>query len=65
MLFTHDVSTMTRHAYERVVAGPFSMPGVFEVGRRVAVREAIEGMLLIAELSETGEWEGQVRYPPL
>jgi hypothetical protein len=64
VLFTHDVSTMTRYAYERAAAGQ-PMPGVFEVGRRVSVREAIDGILLIAELSESGEWEGQVRYLPL
>lgn len=30
VLLTHDVSTMTRHAYERAARG-LSMPGVFEV----------------------------------
>jgi len=64
VLLTHDVSTMTRFAYERVTAG-LSMPGVFEVGRKVAVRVAIEDVLLIAEYSEPGEWESQVRYLPL
>ena len=40
ILLTHDVSTMTHHAYERVRAG-LSMPGVFEVSRRIAVGDAI------------------------
>lgn len=64
VLLTHDVATMTRHAYDRVEAG-LPMPGVFEVGRKVAIGEAIEDILLLAECSEEGEWEGQVRYLPL
>ena len=34
ILLTHDVSTMTAHAYQRARDGK-SMPGVFEVGRNV------------------------------
>jgi hypothetical protein len=58
------VATMTRYAYERVRAGN-SMPGVFEVSRNVPVGLAIDEILLIAEHSLEGEWEGQVRYLPL
>jgi hypothetical protein len=64
ILLTHDVSTITRYAYERVRAG-MSMPGVFEVGRSVPTGAAIEHILLLAECSREGEWEGQVRYLPL
>ena len=64
VLLTHDVSTITRYAYERVRAGK-SMPGVFEVSRNVAIRVAIEDILLVAEGSIEDEWEGQVRYLPL
>jgi Domain of unknown function (DUF5615) len=64
VLLTHDVATMTRYAYERIRAG-LPMPGVFELGRRIAIGEAIEDILLLAECSEEGEWEGQVRYLPL
>ena len=64
VLFSHDVSTMTRHAYDRVRSGQ-SMPGLFELGRGVSLATAIEDILLIAECSEEGEWEGQVRYLPL
>lgn len=64
VLVTHDVTTMTRYAYERVQAGK-PMPGVFEVGREVSIGAAIEDILLIAECSVEGEWEGQVRYLPL
>jgi hypothetical protein len=64
VLLTHDVSTMTRHAYERAAAGQ-PMPGVFEVPRSLPVGQAIEDILLLAEASLEGEWEGQVRYLPL
>jgi hypothetical protein len=64
VLLTHDVSTMTRYARERVRAGK-PMPGVFEVSRKVPIGQAIEDLLLIAECSQEGEWEGQVRYLPL
>lgn len=64
VLLTHDVSTLTRHAYERVEAGK-RMPGVFEVSRQVPIGVAIEDIMLITEHSLEGEWEGQVRYLPL
>jgi hypothetical protein len=41
------------------------MPGVFEVSRNVPIGRAIEDILLLAECSLDGEWEGQVRYLPL
>ncbi len=64
VLLTHDVSTITRYAYERVRRGK-TMPGVFEVSRDVSIGVAIEDILLLAECSKEGEWEGQVRYLPL
>lgn len=64
VLLTHDVTTMTRYAYDRVREGR-PMPGVFEVARQVPIAAAIEEIILLAECSLTGEWEGQVRYLPL
>lgn len=64
ILLTHDVSTVTRYAYERVRAEK-PMPGVFEVSRTVPIGRAIDDILLLAEFSYEGEWEGQVRYLPL
>ena len=64
VLLTHDVTTMTRYAYERVRAGQ-PMPGVFEVSRAVPIGLAIEDILLLVECSLEDEWEGQVRYLPL
>ncbi|MBI1900118.1 MAG: DUF5615 family PIN-like protein [Planctomycetia bacterium] len=64
VLLTHDVATMTRHAYDRVEAGQ-AMPGVFEIPRHLPTGDAIEEILLLVECSQEGEWEGQVRYLPL
>jgi hypothetical protein len=64
VFLTHDVSTMTRYAYERVANGQ-AMPGVFEITRKVPIGKAIEEILILAECSVEGEWEGQVRYLPL
>ena len=61
---THDVATMTRFAYDRVEAGE-ALPGLIEVGRAVATRQAIDDIVLLAECSQAGEWEGQVLYLPL
>lgn len=55
---------MTKFAYDRIQAG-LSMPGVFEVSRRVPVGLAIEEIILLAECSLDGEWKGQVRFLPL
>lgn len=64
VLLTHDVATITQYAYERVEAG-LSMSGVFEMSLDVPISRAIEDILLLAECSLDGEWEGQIRYLPL
>lgn len=64
IVLTHDVATMVTFAYERI-QDRFAMPGLFEVSRRVPVGLAIEEIILIAEYSIEGEWEGQVRFLPL
>lgn len=63
VLVTHDVSTLSKHAYDRVETGQ-AMPGVFEISATVAVGRAIDDLLLLVECSVDGEWEGQVRYLP-
>jgi hypothetical protein len=64
ILLTHDVATITHYAYARLAAG-LRMPGVVEVGRKVALSVAIEDIILLAEYSHEGEWEGQILYLPL
>jgi predicted nuclease of predicted toxin-antitoxin system len=60
---THDTATMTRHAYDRVVAGK-KMPGVVEVAVGAQLAVVLDDLLLLATASEDGEWEGQVLYIP-
>ncbi len=64
VLLTHDVTTITRYAYERVREGK-PMPGVFEVRRDIPMGIVIEDLILLTEYSLENEWEGQVRYLPL
>ncbi len=64
VLVTHDISTLSKYAYERVAAG-VSMPGVFEVATDLSIARAIDDLILIVECGLEGEWEGQVRYLPL
>ena len=64
ILLTHDASTITHYAYDRVRSGR-PMPGIFEVSRDIPNKIVIDDILLLAEYSVEGEWEGQVRYLPL
>lgn len=64
VLATHDVTTITNFAYERVRAGK-PMPGVIEVDDDLPIGQAINEILLVVESSERGEWEGQIVYIPL
>ena len=64
ILLTHDASTMTKYAYERVRAG-LPMPGVLEISQSFPIGPAIEQIWLAAAYSEEREWESRVRYPPL
>ena len=64
ILLTHDVTTMKQCVDERFAAG-LPMPGVFELGQDVPIGQAIEDILLLAESSLEGEWEGQIRFLPL
>ncbi len=63
-LLTHDVSTMTRYAYQRVARG-LPMPGVFEVSRLVPIRQPSDHTILLARCSVANEWAGMVMYLPL
>jgi len=64
ILLTHDVSTMTHYAYERIQAG-LPMSGLFEVSWTAPAGRLIEDILLLAECSLENEWEGQIHYLPL
>jgi hypothetical protein len=64
ILVTHDIATISAFAYERVLAGQ-AMPGVFKVSRSLRRDRVIQDLLLLAEGSLDGEWEGKVFYLPL
>jgi hypothetical protein len=65
VLLTHDVTTITKYAYERVEAGKKYRPGVIEVSRRVSLGTAIDEILYVAEVCNHGELDGQIIYLPL
>lgn len=64
LLLTHDAKTMPRYAYERVASG-LALAGVVVCRQDVPIRQVIDDIVLLAECSEEGEWEGQVIYLPL
>lgn len=64
LLLTHDVTTITEFAYDRVKDSR-PMPGVVEVSRLLPIGRVIEDILLLAQYSLEHEWEGQVIYLPL
>ena len=64
VLLTHDVTTITQYAYERIRMGKY-MPGVIEVTRKATLGSAIDDILFIAESSMSGELQGQIIYLPL
>jgi Domain of unknown function (DUF5615) len=63
ILLTHDVTTMKPYAYDRVANG-LPMPGVFVVSQIKPLGLSIEHLVLLAECSLEGEWEGRVRQAP-
>ena len=64
VLLTHDIRTMKYHAYARLEMG-LAMPGVFVVPQSLPIGQAIDEVVLLAECSLAGEWEGQLRFLPL
>lgn len=64
VLLTHDVTMMKHYVDERNEAG-VPVPGVFEVSQQTPIAQAIEDILLLANCSLEGEWEGQIRFLPL
>ncbi len=64
ILITHDVSTITRYAYDRVRQSK-PMPGVIEVSSQLAPGIAIEHLVLLISAGRPDDFENQVRYIPL
>ncbi len=64
ILLTHDVQTMTKHAYDRIKAG-LPMPGVVEVRDDLPIGQAIEEILTALFASRPGELANRITYIPL
>jgi hypothetical protein len=64
IMLTHDVSTMTKYAYERLARGE-AMAGVWEVKSKAPIGRVIDDIVILLTCSHEGEWEGQVLYLPL
>jgi hypothetical protein len=64
ILLTHDVRSMDVFAYERIGQG-LPMPGVFVASQSLPVGLVIEELIILAECSREGEWEGRVLHLPL
>jgi hypothetical protein len=63
VLLTHDVSTVPDFAYERLGQG--LPPGVFVIRQALPLALVIEEVIVLAECSREGEWEGIVLHLPL
>jgi hypothetical protein len=64
VLLTHDVTTMTRHALERVARGQY-MPGVIAVHQRLPIGTVVDDLVLVASCSFPGDWVNQIQFLPL
>ena len=64
IFLTHDVSTMTFYAYERIRTGQ-PMPGLIGIHWTLPLHIVIEDVLLLVRCSLEGKYEGQVMYLPL
>lgn len=63
-MISHDVKTLGKFAYDRVLAG-LPMPGVVEVPDHLPIGRIIDDLILLATCSHEGDWKGQVRFFPL
>lgn len=63
LLITHDVNTVTKYARQRVERGE-PMPGVVVIAQTTPMGAAIEDLVLLAQASEPGEYEGQILHIP-
>jgi hypothetical protein len=64
ILVTHDLKTIPRSAYARLVAGE-RMPGVMALSKSLPIGQAIEELVMIIECSEQSEWQNQITHLPL
>ena len=63
VLLTHDIRTMTKHAYERIRAG-LPMTGVIEVRIRLSIGATVEQILIALLTSSPDELANRIIYIP-
>jgi len=63
VLLTHDVSTITRFAFERIRAGQ-PVAGVIEIAQSAPIGQVIEDIILIKTAGTADEYENRVVYLP-
>lgn len=64
IVVTHDVDTLLKFAYERIVGGHL-MPGVIAVSQNLHIGQAIDDLVTAIECSEASELENSVLHLPL
>lgn len=64
VVVSHDVRTMTVHAKARLLAAK-PMCGLILVSQDYPVGQAIDDLVLIAEVSTVEEWQGKIVFLPL
>lgn len=64
ILITHDVQTMTKHAYDRIRAG-LPMPGIIEVAEDLSIGKAIDELLIVIGAGNPADFENLVTYIPM
>jgi predicted nuclease of predicted toxin-antitoxin system len=64
LMLTRDSATMPDYAYERLVRGE-PMVGVVVTRHRAPMAKVVEDLVLMAEASRPGEWDGTVVRVPL
>jgi predicted nuclease of predicted toxin-antitoxin system len=64
ILLTHDRATIPDFAYDRVLKGQ-PMPGAFIVNNQMAIRQAIDEILLLVNCTQQSEWSNIILYLPM
>jgi hypothetical protein len=64
VLLTHDVSTMTGHAFARLDRDE-AMPGILAVHQRAEIGRVIDDLVLVVMCAREEELDGQIWYLPL
>ncbi len=64
IVVSHDVTTMTKHATDRVREG-LLFPGLLLVPSTTSAAVAMEELVILCECSEQGEWQNRIAFLPL